>query len=479
MHVSEVRDTGNGEFGIKRVVLIFLILLIWLMFGCSGSSSDPAPSVQTVKIGVLLPVSGESPIDGLSQKAAVELALEDANEELAASASPTRVTAVIYDTTGSLDEESRLIDALPAANISVAVCSMTSESLRLLNSQITDNGLVVLNDVSTSPHLSVNDHLFRLAPDDRHTASVLADFLWSRGIEKIIVYYRDDWWGSDLKDELTAAYSANGGTVAGAVVYGFRTYAVDMDEKVALLNETVANVLQVTAADKVAVVLLSFEEGIDVLKKAADYPALSTLKWYTGDGLGQNKALLADSDAAAFAAQVGLYAPLIAAVDSPAYSDLKNRIEQKTQTSMYAFSPVIYDAFRLAALARVQGGSAASLKAALLDQAQTYSAVSAADGRIGFNSFGDRSTCAYDIWKVAFASGVNSWQKDTAAYRATPMTLSRLKASVSRVGPGLTDVLASMTMMTGAGRVPSVLLPEPTPDEFLKRIQKEQSEQRR
>jgi ABC-type branched-subunit amino acid transport system substrate-binding protein len=460
----------------KRNAFFLLILWVLLSTGCSGSSSGPAAGQpQTVKISVLLPVTGNSPINGTAQKAAVELAVEDINAYLTGINSSTRIEAVIEDTQGSIDEESRLLDYVRDHGSPIAVCSMTSESLSLLKSQIDDNGTIILNEVSTSPHLSIDDNLFRLVPDDKHTARVMADLLWEKSIEKVIFYYRDDWWGMALKEELTTAFIAKGGTVADSIVYSSRAYTAtdDMDEKVAQLNASVTQILQVTASSKVAVILISFEEGIDILKKSSDYPALSTLKWYTGDGLGQNGDLLNDATAAAFARQVGLYAPLIAEVDSPAYQNLKTRIQDRTGLPLYSFAPVIYDAVWLAALTLAEGGSTAQLKTTLLAKAQTYTAVSAVSGKIGFNSTGDRSTCAYDFWKVDSVGNTYQWVKEVAAYSAIPAAKPRLSASKS-VAP------AGATKLTVARRYdPPPVLSEPTEAEFMKMMKQEQSEQRR
>lgn len=387
------------------------IVSAFLLAGCSGSSSDPAPAPiqpQTLQIGVLVPVTGGGPINGAAQKAAVEFAVEDVNARLGGIQSPTRIEAVIKDTQSAVDLESQLIDEMHDKKIPIVVCSMTSESLGLVKPQIDAHGTVVLSELSTSPALAIDDNLFRLVPDDRYSAKVLSDLMRENGVEKAIVYYRDDLWGTMLRNELTSAFTAGGGAVADSIVYGFRTYPVDMDEKVELLNAAVTRALAGAASGKVAVVLLAFEEGIEILKKASAYPTLSTVKWYTGDGLGQNNALLKDAGAAVFANQVGLYAPLIAEGSSTAYQALKTKLQNKTGTT-YAFAPVIYDAVYLAGLTLAEAGSAATpavLKTTLLAKAGNYDAVS---GPLVLNGSGDRSACTYDFWAVGYIGGAYQW----------------------------------------------------------------------
>ncbi len=378
--------------------------------GCGGSSGPAQTPLQTVQIAALLPVTGGGPINGKAERAAVELAVEDVNAHLAGIGSSTRVEAVIYDTQSSLDEEFRLITEVGNKKYPFAVFSATSNTLSLLKSQVDATGAIVLNEASTTPSLAIDDNLFRLVPEDRYSARVISDLLRENGIEKVVFYYRDDTWGLTLQQELASAFTAAGGAVADSIVYGFRTYPVDMDEKVAQLDASITLALGGTPAAKVAVVLLAFDEGVEILQKAAAYPTLATVKWYTGDGLGQNSALLQDAAAAAFASQVGLYAPLIAEANSATYAALKARIQAKSG-SAYSFAPVMYDALWLAALTLAEAGGGAGpavLKTTLIAKAAGYSAVT---GPLVFNNAGDRSACAYDFWAVGYWGGAYHWVK--------------------------------------------------------------------
>ncbi len=450
----------------KKHLIFSVIFLAFFGNSCSDSPSGPAPISQplTLQVGVLLPATGNSPINGTAQKAAVELAVEDINEYFKASNSASRIEALIRDTQGSIDEESRLIDGMAEQEIPVVICSMTSGSLALVKPQIDANGTIVLNDVSTSPQLSLDDNLFRLVPDDKYSAKVMADFLSESGIEKIIIYYRNDWWGTGLQEQIAAAFTSpeNGRSVADTIVYDSRLYMVDMDEKVNDLDTSVFQALIETTADKVAVILISFEEGIEILKRAAAYATLSSVKWYTGDGLGQNMDLLNDAAAAAFAVQVGLQAPLIAEADSDSCRDLLTRIQEKTGLDHYAFAPVIYDAVWLAALAMSEAGSdadSALIKTALIQQAWDYDAVT---GLIEFNSAGDRATCEYDFWEVDLVNGYYDWVKTVARYfsaTASP-SFSFTSAPVVSTGKALQQAYQEP-------------LPDPTVEELLEAIHQE------
>ncbi len=442
----------------KRYLVYSVMLLAFFCNSCSDSSPGPSALSQTLKIGVLLPETGLSPINGPAQKAAVELAVEDINSYFVSINSPDHLEAIIMDTQGNIDEESRLIDEMADQEIPIVICSMTSGSLALVKPQIDSGSTLILNDVSTSPQLSLDDNLFRLVPDDKYSARVMADFLSESGIEKIIIYYRNDLWGTSLQEEIASSFSdpLNGGIVADKIVYDARLYMLDMDEKVDALNTSLTQALVGATADKVAVILISFEEGIEILKRAAAYPSLASVKWYTGDGLGQNADLLNDVVAAAFAAQVDLQAPLIAEVDSDLYTDLRTRIQSKTGLDHYAFAPVIYDAIWLAALTVSEAGSNAGsvlLKTTLTQEAEDYDAVT---GVIEFNSAGDRSSCKYDFWAVDSVIGGYEWVKKTPRYfSATAAPLFLFESA-----PGV--VTANLFQQNFQEPVP-----EPDPEEFL------------
>ena len=448
----------------KGYLVYGIIILAFFGNSCSDSSSGPSALPQNLQIGVLLPETGFSPINGTAQKAAVELAVEDVNAYFTGNNLPAHIEAVIMDTQGSIDEESRLFDEMAEQEIPIVICSMTSGSMALIKPQIDAGRIIVLNDVSTSPQLSLDDNLFRLVPDDRYSARVMADFLMESGIEKIVIYYRNDLWGTTLQEEIASAFTAplKGGIVADSIVYDARLYMVDMDEKMDDLNTSLTQALIGTTADKVAVILISFEEGIEILKRAAAYPALSSVRWFTGDGLGQNMDLLNDAAAAAFAYTVGLQSPLIAETDSDLYRDLRTRIQAKTGLDHYAFAPVIYDAVWLAALTMAEAGSnagSALIKTVLIQEAEYYEAVT---GIIEFNSAGDRSACAYDFWAVDLVHGNYAWVKITAGYFSATATPSFSSESAPGVKNG--NVFQQNQQET---------LPEPNEEEFLETISDE------
>ena len=448
----------------KSCLVYGVILLALFGNSCSDSSSGPSVLPRTLQVGVLLPETGFSPINGTAQKAAVELAIDDINAYFTSNNLPAHIEAVIRDTQGSIDEESRLLDEMAEQEIPIVICSMTSSSLALIKPQIDAGRIIVLNDVGTSPQLSLDDNLFRLVPDDRYSARVMADFLSESGIEKIIIYYRNDLWGTTLQEEIASAFTAplNGGIVADSIVYDARLFMLDMDEKVDDLNTSLTQALIGTTADKVAVILISFEEGIEILKRSAAYPALSSVEWYTGDGLGQNMDLLNDAAATAFACDVGLQSPLIAEADSDLYRDLRMRIQAKTGLDHYAFAPVIYDAVWLAALTMAEAGSnagSALIRTALIQEAEYYDAVT---GIIEFNSAGDRSACGYDFWAVDLVNGDYAWVKMAAGYFSATAAPSFLSESA----PGVTTGNVFQQIYQEP-------LPEPTLGEFMETLSDE------
>jgi ABC-type branched-subunit amino acid transport system substrate-binding protein len=139
----------------------------------------------------------------------------------------------------------------------------------------------------------------------------------------------------------------------------------------------------------------------------------------------QSSLVLADADAAAFAAATEFRAPTYGLDDQliQQHADLVDAIEARSGLPADAFTLAAYDALHVAALAfaDVGLGSISDYRSALLEQASTYTG---ATGNTTLNSAGDRAVGDYDFYQVC-PGAPSSWQR-VAAYRAAVGTVASL-----------------------------------------------------
>jgi len=206
----------------KYCMSTILAVALFIFAACSGG--------DTLKIGVLLPPTNSTSMQGDSERAAIDLAVSDVNKYFASKNSFKRVEAVIKDTQDDPTVIVNDFNELHSAGINMTVASLVSENLNLAQDVIASNNMVVINSDSTSPALSIADNIFRLVPDDNYLSSVMTSLFSSSGIEKIVILYRNDLWGTTLSESITTTFTANSGEVLASIPYDSQTYGIDIRE---------------------------------------------------------------------------------------------------------------------------------------------------------------------------------------------------------------------------------------------------------
>lgn len=370
-------------------VKIFTVLcLAGALFsaGCSSSGGSDATVDKTViSIGAILDVSGGYDSDPPDVKA-VNLAVSDLNEQYVFEGKDVEIEVQIAD----CDEKPQLAMeqavSLYEQGMRVIIGPRLSASAAYLLPWANENGVVLISHTSTAPYLAIaDDNLYRLTPDDRYQAQTLSERMVRDGVEMLLPIYRNDVYGQQLAAYTSTAFSeqADGLQVLNPIIY---------DPYVSAEAEIVAELMQQLRdldTSKVGVLLISSQEGTDVLYEIAKTEALPDLFWYGTDGLAHSDILAHDTLAAQFAVTQQMvfshyynanieshedYPALVAALGSPLDGKALNA----------------YDAVRLAAMAYEQAGSSAdcvALKAALEGMPGTVDGLS---GTIQFNEAGDR-----------------------------------------------------------------------------------------
>lgn len=150
--------------------------------------------------------------------------------------------------------------------------SMLSDGLRYAN----EYDMLLVGTSSTSPWglATPNDRLFRMLPPESAISSSLAGIMWSYGVKSVIVIQRGDSWGNGFVDAFEPVWIAKGGELAGDPI----KYLVDETDFSGYL--AAANV-QAQAAkakypegDRVAILLLAFDEDETIVSQIKDYAPL-------------------------------------------------------------------------------------------------------------------------------------------------------------------------------------------------------------
>ena len=391
----------------KSLKVTLLAVLASLGLVVAGCSSDSGDASGPLKIGSLLPETGNLAFLGPPEFAGVDLAVKDINDAGGVLGNPVEhLRGDSGDT--STDIAQQTVDAHIAAGVSAIVGAASSGVSLTVIDKITTAGIVHFSPANTSPDLTTyadDGFYFRSAPPDTFQGAVLGQLMAqdisgqeAGGSGNAVFMNLDDAYGNGLAKYAIAAFSGT----STQIVYNPQA------------AEFSADVAKAKAANPDAIAIIGFDETTKVLAELIK------------QGLGPNrvKTYLVDGNLSSQAYK-DLPAGIMKGVKATlpgvlASEDLKTRLlEVDPALTDFSYAPESYDAVVLIALAAEQGGATdgttirdnlqavsaggtkcytfAECKALLADGEDIdYDGVS---GPIEFDSFGDPSVATMGIYE--------------------------------------------------------------------------------
>jgi len=253
----------------------------------------------TIQIGGLLSLSGSSSSSGVQMDAAVRLAVDDFNSYLNRSGALWSIEWVLEDIQTDPDTALDAIQSMNSRSIGMVIGPDTSASLERIMDYVNDNGMLLVSPSSTAPSLAIpGDAVFRLAPNDAVQGRALGKLLESDGVRVLVPFWRDDSYGNGLRDATAEDFEDRGGVVQTGVRYDPTTPEHSLE--VRLLNKYVTEASDMYGADGVAVLVIGFDEVDAIIRTAAQYDQLASVRWYGDGSAAQSGALLDDEASAGF-----------------------------------------------------------------------------------------------------------------------------------------------------------------------------------
>lgn len=207
-----------------KKILIVVITLIFT-YGCNHVESD------TIKIGVILPLTGSRANAGSDGKKGVELVLTQIKEE-----NPTfynKLKVIIEDNnslaTSTINAYQKLINQNHVDIIFGPLASNTSLALVPL---VNKDGIILVLPTSSSSKLSnAGPTIFRSGLLAEDQAKAAADYIISKEYKKAAIFYMNDETGEGYKKSFYDTFIANGGQISSVESYSvdkvdFRTNLV-------------------------------------------------------------------------------------------------------------------------------------------------------------------------------------------------------------------------------------------------------------
>jgi len=308
----------------------------------SNETTSEAPEAKgdgVLRIGSLLPQTGDLAFLGPPEFAGVDLAIQDINA--AGGVLGKDVEEFDADSgDGTPDIAGAEVDKLFNNNVDAIIGAAASGVSVSVIDKITGSGVVHFSPANTAAGFDTYDDnglYFRTAPSDRLQGQVLANLAVEDGFSNVAVMARQDFYGEGLAEQVQATLEEKGATVSEFVLY-----AADAQNYTAEVNK-------VAASNPDAVVLIAFEETTKIVPQLiAKNVGPQDVQLYFVDGN------LADYSKENFDL-TGVKGTLpVAAEEDPEFND--RLLEIDPDLDSFSYSAQSYDAAVIIALAAIAAG---------------------------------------------------------------------------------------------------------------------------
>jgi ABC-type branched-subunit amino acid transport system substrate-binding protein len=314
---------------------------------------ETAEGDGVLSFGYVLPETGDLAFLGPPQIEAVALAIADINEAGGVLGEDVP-EAVAGDEAGDAGVASENAQQVLSQGVDAIIGAAASGMSLAFVDAVTGAGVLQCSGSNTAPTFTVNDYgglYSRTAPTDALQGPVLAELIINDGNAAPALLARADDYGQGLLDAAVEELEASGAQVALAETYDpeAQSFAAEVDSVVS------------SGAD--SVVLISFEEGAQILSEMVEAGVSpADIPVYGADGLaGDDLATTVDPN------DPSILEGMKGTRPSPeANPDFLDRFQEESGLSDTTFAPQVYDCVTIIALAAELAGSDAPAEIAPL-----------------------------------------------------------------------------------------------------------------
>jgi branched-chain amino acid transport system substrate-binding protein len=327
--------------------LAFLGASALVLTGCSspgggegGNNERPAGEDLTLKVGTLLPQTGQLAFLGPPEEAGVGLAVKEIND-----ADLGIQIDVTYGDSGDPDNKAfaTTVPNLLGEDVSAIIGAASSGVTKLVIDEVTGAGVIQFSPANTSADFTTwddNGLFWRTAPSDVLQGEVLGNLIAEDGNETLGILYLNDSYGTGLAGFTKEAFENAGGEVVEEVSYNAGDTTFD------------AQISSLKAANPDAIALIAFEETKTIV------PAL---------GFDPTKLYFVDGNLSDYSGNPEMKLEgakgTLPGLDTEELGDFTDRLQEfwqgegNEELKDYSYAAESYDAVVLLALAALQAGS--------------------------------------------------------------------------------------------------------------------------
>jgi len=198
---------------LRNPVGLGLVLLVFLLFGCLQFESETV-SKGPIKVGVILPLSGNGAVYGEWGKNALEIAKDEINGKGGINGRPIKL--IFEDGKFNAQESVNAYNKLRRLDNVSYVITMGSSPAVAISPLANWDGVIQMDfSATTSAYRSKNDFTFRTAPKAEQFGVDTANWFVNHEQNEVNVLYINNDQGISIFNAFKDAYESAGGTIAG------------------------------------------------------------------------------------------------------------------------------------------------------------------------------------------------------------------------------------------------------------------------
>lgn len=408
----------SGKKVAAAIAVIIIIVAIIAGAYYYSTTTPQKPTEVEIRIGLLVDLSGPLTTYGEDIRDACTIGVEKINTYFAEKGKPYKVQLFVEDTRVDPKITLEKVQTLHGKGVTLIVGPMGSGEVKQIAEYVSSNKMIIISPSSTAAVqlLGVTKpeekkYIFRFVATDTFQTEAIAAEASELGLKGVAITYVGNAWGKGLNDFAVPKFEDRGIEVKTSVEYSDPPPA-DFAPHIAILENSVSDLLTRYDKSEIAVVAFSYEEVYTMLAQVDAKSPLLEVRWLGCDGTAKSRKVTEIPDKAN---QVGMYSTLFDSI-GPSYEELASTYRERFGREIYQYALNAYDALWVHALTYAQiydsrGSYDADVMAETIPSVtERYSkgeyGVSTVSGYIRLDEYNDRASGDYAIWGVENAEWV-------------------------------------------------------------------------
>jgi len=195
-----------------KKIWIAIVIIVAAALAITLFVTKTQKGTEKIKIGVILPLTGDGASLGEDCKNGIELAVDIFN--LKGYIDGKKIVVSYEDSEGKPDLAVNALHKFITQGIRIVIGDLFSSPTLAMAPIADKNEILLFSPGASSPKLSgISKYFFRNYPSDNYEGKLIAEYIYQQGIKRTAILYPNNDYGVGLKDVFKGKYEYLGGRI--------------------------------------------------------------------------------------------------------------------------------------------------------------------------------------------------------------------------------------------------------------------------